>query len=111
MQRLARASSPLHLRVRPRTVPHTHLSRRARAFTSIPGIPTPEEDDDGAKGKKPGDDESRWNPIFWKSLESTFTTLASVTVLGYAYYAPSLILSNLTPTDSLDTHIRVTTRL
>jgi len=86
LQKFTKASSPLHLRVRPRTIPQTHLLRRARAFTSIPGIPTPEEDDDGTKGKKPGDDESRWNPIFWKSLESTFTTLASVTVLGYAYF-------------------------
>jgi hypothetical protein len=86
VQRLTTASSTLHLRVRPRTIPKTHLSRRARAFTTIPGIPTPEEDDDSAKGKRPGDDESRWNPIFWKSLESTFTTLASVTVLGYAYF-------------------------
>ncbi|KAI4764694.1 hypothetical protein E4T51_02339 [Aureobasidium sp. EXF-12344] len=100
VQRLTTASSTLHLRVRPRTIPQTHLSRRARAFTTIPGIPTPEEDDDSAKGKKPGDDESRWNPIFWKSLESTFTTLASVTVLGligysYTRYYKALILRKM----------------
>jgi hypothetical protein len=84
LQRPITASAPLHLRVRPRILPQTYLAHRARAFTSIPGIPTPEEEEDGAKGKKPEDDESRWKPIFWKSLESTFTTLASVAVLGYA---------------------------
>jgi hypothetical protein len=87
LQRLITASPPLHLRVRPRLLPQTYLAHRARAFTSIPGIPTPEEEEeDGAKGKKPENDESRWKPIFWKSLESTFTTLASVAVLGYACF-------------------------
>lgn len=92
LQRFATTTSPLHLRFRPRSVPQTNLTCRIRAFTSIPGIPTPEEDDDGGKGKKSEGEESRWRPIFWKSLESTFTTLASVTVLGYNMLCANLIL-------------------
>ncbi|CAD0113940.1 unnamed protein product [Aureobasidium uvarum] len=82
LQRLTMKTTPLHLRPRPRSVPQTPLPSRARAFTSIPGIPTPEEEDDGGKGKKPEDEESRWKPIFWKSLESTFTTLASLAAMS-----------------------------
>ncbi|KAI4723624.1 hypothetical protein E4T48_00141 [Aureobasidium sp. EXF-10727] len=100
LQRLTGKTDPLHLRPRLRSLPHTHRPSRARAFTSIPGIPTPEEEDDGGKGRKPEDEESRWRPIFWKSLESTFTTLASVTVLGligYSYnrYYKALILRKM----------------
>lgn len=83
LQRLKTTTRPLQQRLRPRNGLQTHLTCRARAFTSIPGIPTPEEEDDGGKGKKSEGEESKWRPIFWKSLESTFTTLASVTVLGY----------------------------
>ncbi|KAG9807082.1 hypothetical protein KCU63_g22605, partial [Aureobasidium melanogenum] len=100
LQRFKTTRSPLQLRLRPRNVLQTHLTCRARAFTSIPGIPTPEEDDNGGKGNKSEGEESRWRPIFWKSLESTFTTLASVTVLGligysYTRYYKALILRKM----------------
>ncbi|KAG9731635.1 hypothetical protein KCU84_g23845, partial [Aureobasidium melanogenum] len=100
LQRFKTTRSPLQLRLRPRIVLQTHLTCRARAFTSIPGIPTPEEDDNGGKGNKSEGEESRWRPIFWKSLESTFTTLASVTVLGligysYTRYYKALILRKM----------------
>lgn len=57
-----------------------------KSFTSIPGLPTPEEEEDGPDNAKK--DEPKWKPIFWKMLESTATTLASVTVLGYALSTP-----------------------
>lgn len=61
--------------------PHSfHGSKRT--FVTIPGVPSPEEDEDGAGSKKEPDHEKKWRPMLWKMLESTATTLASVAVLG-----------------------------
>lgn len=92
LQRFKTTKSPLQLGLYPQNFLQTHLTCRARAFTSIPGVPTPEEDDDRGKGNKSEGEESRWRPIFWKSLESTFTTLASVAVLGYDIPCANLML-------------------
>ncbi|KAL1297023.1 hypothetical protein AAFC00_004615 [Neodothiora populina] len=71
---------------RPRTI-------TKRFATSLPGVPPTEEEDENSYDGKNG--ESRWKPIFWKSLESTATTLASVSVLGLIGYSYTLYYKDL----------------
>ena len=88
VRRMHRGAATSSFHVAPSCVSFSRLQIRlsqpnARRFITLPGLPTPEEEEDGPDtGKRGGDGEPRWKPIFWKALESTATTLASVSVLG-----------------------------
>lgn len=63
---------------------HSTPKNLISSIPGVSGVPDPEEeDDDHDSGKKESSRESRWRPMLWKMLESTGTTLASVSVLGY----------------------------
>ncbi|GAB7353101.1 hypothetical protein MBLNU459_g3644t1 [Dothideomycetes sp. NU459] len=98
-RRQAPSALPLSLRLplkSPLSVPLFHSLRiPARSFVSIPGTPSPEEDEDGAGSKNNADEEKKWRPMFWKMLEILIANFISLIGYSYTVYYKSSVLRKM----------------